>query len=84
MYSGTYNSHRHSPLKQLTPATVAATRAAFRRAFERDKEDLREMGIPIVMMAALTGLVWGAGPASPPPAAKSAAAGAGASVIGRG
>jgi hypothetical protein len=37
-------------------------------------------GIPIVMTAALTGLVWGAGPASPPPAAKSAAPGAGAST----
>ena len=36
------------------------------------------VGIPIVMTAALTGLVWAAGPASPPPAAKSAVSGAGA------
>src|SRR5262245_20039240 len=27
MYSGTYNSHRHSPLKQLTPATVRGLQA---------------------------------------------------------
>jgi hypothetical protein len=36
------------------------------------------VGIPIVMTAALTGLVWAAGPASPPPAAKAAVSGAGA------
>ena len=29
MYSGTYNAHRHSPLKQLTPANVARLRAAW-------------------------------------------------------
>jgi hypothetical protein len=33
-------------------------------------------GIPIVMTAVLTGLVWAAEPASPPPAAKSAVSGA--------
>src|SRR5215510_14754416 len=27
MYSGSYNSHRHSPLKQLTPATVGSLHA---------------------------------------------------------
>jgi alcohol dehydrogenase (cytochrome c) len=27
MYSGSYNSHRHSPLKQLTPANVGALQA---------------------------------------------------------
>ena len=27
MYSGTYNSHRHSALKQLTPATVGRLQA---------------------------------------------------------
>src|SRR5262245_64585772 len=27
MYSGSYNSHRHSPLKQLTPATVGSLQA---------------------------------------------------------
>ena len=36
------------------------------------------VGIPIVMTAALTGLEWAAGPASPPPAAKAAVSGAGA------
>jgi hypothetical protein len=36
------------------------------------------VGIPIVMTAALTGLGWAAGPASPPPAAKSTASPAGA------
>ena len=36
------------------------------------------VGVPIVMTAALTGLVWAAGPASPPPAAKAAVSGAGA------
>jgi hypothetical protein len=34
------------------------------------------VGIPIVMTAALTGLVSAAGPVSPPPAAKSAVSGA--------
>jgi glucose dehydrogenase len=29
MYSGTYNAHRHSPLKQLTPANVVRLRAAW-------------------------------------------------------
>jgi peptidoglycan hydrolase-like protein with peptidoglycan-binding domain len=38
------------------------------------------VGIPIVMTAALTGLVWGAEPASPPPAAKSAVSGAAATT----
>ena len=36
------------------------------------------VGIPIVMTAALSGLVWAAEPASPPPAAKAAVSGAGA------
>ena len=36
------------------------------------------VGIPIVMTAALTGLVWADEPASPPPAAKAAVSGAGA------
>jgi Putative peptidoglycan binding domain len=34
------------------------------------------VGIPILMTAALTGLGWAAGPASPPPAAKSTVTGA--------
>jgi len=38
------------------------------------------VGIAIVMTAALTGLVWAAEPASPPPAAKAAASGAGATA----
>jgi len=38
------------------------------------------VGITIVMTAALTGLVWAAEPASPPPAAKAAVSGAGAST----
>jgi hypothetical protein len=66
---------------------------AFRTAFaaaeaKRSKEDHAMkwthatglgvlVGIPIVMTAALTGLVWAAGPASPPPATKSAVSGAG-------
>jgi len=29
MYSGTYNAHRHSPLKQLTPDTVGRLQAAW-------------------------------------------------------
>jgi Putative peptidoglycan binding domain len=36
------------------------------------------VGILIVMTAALTGLVWAAEPAAPPPAAKAAVSGAGA------
>jgi hypothetical protein len=36
------------------------------------------VGIPIVMTAALTGLVWAAEPTSPPPAAKAAVSRAGA------
>ena len=36
------------------------------------------VGVPIVMTAALTGLVWADEPASPPPAAKAAVSGAGA------
>jgi len=36
------------------------------------------VGIAIVMTAALTGPVWAAEPASPPPAAKAAVSGAGA------
>jgi hypothetical protein len=36
------------------------------------------VGIPIVMMAALTGLSWAAEPASPKPAAKAAVSGAAA------
>jgi hypothetical protein len=36
------------------------------------------VGIPIVMTAALTGLVWADEPPSPPPAAKAAVSGAGA------
>jgi hypothetical protein len=36
------------------------------------------VGIPVVMTAALTGLVWADEPASPPPAAKAALSGAGA------
>jgi len=36
------------------------------------------VGIPIVMTATLTGLVWADEPASPPPDAKSAVSGAGA------
>jgi hypothetical protein len=38
------------------------------------------VGIPIVMTAALTSLVWAAEPASPPRAAKAAVSGAGAST----
>ena len=36
------------------------------------------VGIPMVMTATLTGLVWAAGPASPPAAGKSAVSDAGA------
>jgi hypothetical protein len=36
------------------------------------------VGIPLVMTAALTGLLWADEPASPPPAAKAAVSGAGA------
>jgi len=38
------------------------------------------VGIATVMTATLTGLVWAAEPASPPPAAKAAVSGAGATA----